>query len=131
MSNRSTDSYTGEPLTGEAIYRSKIRGINEGRGFYKKGQPWKCSVQYRVEEEGPIWRLHRENTASTLFPTFETEEIAVRVMDWCVRNDASVELAIVHLLNGELDPLLRLLGYIERVVHGTEPDSIQLTEGVE
>lgn len=130
MARPVVDSYTKTVLADEG-YVSPIKGINEPRTFFKKTEFWKCSAEYRVQPADYGWKLTRQNTTDTLFPLFETEEIATRVMDWCVQNDASVELAIAYLLNGDLDPLLRLLDYIGEVARGERPATIELVPYME
>lgn len=125
MSRSNIDSYTGTVLSEES-YVSPIQGINKPRTLFKDNGGWKCGAQYRVYPADYGWKLVRQNTADHFFPIFETEEIAVRVMDWCVRNDASVELAIGYLLNGDLDPFFRLLEFIGMVMKGEEVSSEKL-----
>jgi hypothetical protein len=113
------DSYTGEPFKEE--YRSPIDGIQQGRSaFYKDREMKKIGEQYLVSPAAEGWSLWRRGCPRELFPRFATQEQAVRAMDWCVRNDGSVGIAIHWLGKQELDPFFRLLDYIMRAANGQQ-----------
>lgn len=60
------------------------------------------------------WLLRRKDSPPDLIPILPTQESAVRVMDWCVRNDASVRIVIHWLLQGNSAPYLAFMQDVVR-----------------
>lgn len=133
------DSYTGDPYVED--YISPIEGIRRGReSFWRRAELARASTQYWVSPlpsdpasvDSPAapdpteshlrtsrpsgWQLRRLNSPSDLFPVFPDQKTAVRVMDWCVSNDASVQIAVHWLEKSNPVPFLCMLQDIVRLV---------------
>lgn len=111
------DSYTGEVW--KPPYISKIPDIHRGKeSFYRRKELLRISQQYWVSPADTGWRIHRRGCPAALFPILPEQQAAVRAMDWMVRNDASVEIALHWLNKKDLDPFFRLLDYIMEAANG-------------
>jgi hypothetical protein len=122
LSKQIIDSYTKEPLADE--YVSQIPGINRPRSLYRE-ELTRRTAQYAVSPAAEEWKLVREGCPESLFPRFQSENVAAQVMDWLVLNDASVAIAIHWLAKGDVDPFFRLLDDITKVAErATVPDTV-------
>lgn len=118
------DSYTGVPIQ---KYESQIPNIGKGRSpFYKEAELRRISAQYYI---GPadggavaqpvpstgVWYLRREGCPAEFFPALRSSVVAQAIMDWCVRNDASVRVVIHWLKEGNIEPYFNLLDRIAEI----------------
>jgi hypothetical protein len=118
------DSYTQEILGEE--YVSKIPGIMNGKqDFYRPG----AVAVYELSPAAGEWVVLRDGCGASsgmpLFLSHPTRDIAQRVMEWLIRNDDSVRIAMFWMERKNLDPYFRLLNYIQEVALGNYPDPRQ------
>jgi hypothetical protein len=124
------DSYTGVPIQ---KYESQIPNIGKGRSpFYKEAELQRISAQYYIgpHEGGSVaepsvaaesvpaprsWYLRREGCPAEFFPALRSSAVAHAVMDWCVRNDASVRIVIHWLTEGNIEPYFNLLDRVAEI----------------
>jgi hypothetical protein len=143
------DSYTGEPYVED--YTSPIPDIRRGReSFWRRAEREKAAEQYWVSPVGgaaltqgpgetdspatPLgdprfeipppsgWLLRRKDSPSDLFPVMQSQPQAVAVMDWCVRNDASIRIVLHWLERGNPTPFLCMLQDIVRIAQDAKGD---------
>lgn len=136
------DSYTGEQYIED--YISPFPDIRRGReSFYRRAERERAAQQYwvsphfppeddaaalvgggvdtdtgdpRFSERRPSgWLLRRKDSPSDLFPLFPSQASAVAVMDWCVRNDASVRIVLHWLEKSNPIPFLCMMQDITKV----------------
>ena len=111
------DSYTGDEY--KEPYVSKIPDIHVGRSpFYRTAELRKISAQYYTESCHGGVRVRRVGCAATFLPVLPAVAQARVAMDWCVRNDASVAVAIHWLNKKEIDPYLNLLAHFMEAANG-------------
>jgi hypothetical protein len=117
MSKLDHDSYTGDEYV--APYVSKIPGIHIGRSpFYKDAELRRISAQYFTEPHPEGVLVRRADCPPHFFPVLPDLAQAVAAMDWCVRNDGSVGVAIHWLNKKEIEPYLNLLSLFVEAANG-------------
>lgn len=117
IQDRDRDSYTGDEY--KADYVSKIPDIHVGRSpFYKSRELLRISAQYHTEPVPEGVRVRRRGCPAALFPVLPALTQALAAMDWCVRNDGSVGVAIHWLNKGQVGPFLDLLDYFMEAGNG-------------
>lgn len=144
MAPQVLDSYTGDPYVED--YVSPIADIKRGReSFWRRAEIAKAAEQYWVSPSFPPeepdaaqpaspslppvshavdrrpsgWLLRRREAPIDLFPLFPSQAVAVRVMDWCVRNDASIKIAVHWLDRGNPTPFLCMMqDIIKEITNG-------------
>lgn len=123
------DSYTGVPIQ---KYVSQIPNIGKGRSpFYKEAELRKISAQYHIgpADGGAVaqpvpgegaWYLRRVGCPAHFFPALRSSAVAQAIMDWCVKNDASVQVVIHWLKEGEAEPYFRMLDQIAEIANDVD-----------
>lgn len=74
-----------------------------------------CDPRSSRERRPSGWLLRRKDSPADLIPLLPSQESAVRVMDWCVRNDASVRIVLYWLLKGNVAPYMAFMQDIVKV----------------